>query len=163
MQTDFKWYKLFLSEKNRFYPIETEFIWDSSNQTDQIIYSSMQKNDTNRFYPIQTDFIRYKLILSDTNRFYPIQTDFILVSSIQTDCTTNITIRSDFSYSRTKVPRPPTTTTTDTLLGPRCSATRGQKWSKSGKKWRKEEIGKKWQKWINLRIWILLQIPEEHF
>ena len=97
MQTDFKWYKLILSEKTRFYPIETEFIRDSSNQTDQIIYSSMQKNDTNRFYPIQTDFIRYKLILSDTNRFYPIQTDFILVSSIQTDCTTNITIRSDFS------------------------------------------------------------------
>ena len=76
--------------------------------------------DKNGFYPVQTGFYPTQ------TGFYPAQTGFIRYSSVITDYTVNITVISYLSYYRTKVPTP-TPTTTYTLLGPRCFATRGQK------------------------------------
>ena len=66
------------------------------------------------FYPVQTGF-------------HPVQTGCIRYFFIQTDYTVNITVISYFSGYLSKGWRRRRTTTTYTLLWPRCFATRGQK------------------------------------
>ena len=84
--------------------------------------------DKNGFYPVQTEFCPAQTGFYPAQiGFHPAQTGFIQKSSVITDYNVNISVRSYFSYNRTKVLTPTTTTTTYTLLGPRCFATRGQK------------------------------------
>ena len=105
----------------KLYPIQTELY---SLQTVYIRYKPILPKiplfkpilfDTNRLYPIQP-------ILPDTNRFYPIFLYSIRLCS-------NTAIISYFSYYLGKGWRT-TTPTTIILLGPRCFATRGQKYKR---------------------------------